>query len=510
MKNGNKKIVFIILDVFMVTICFFFFIWLKPATRAVYLPKYAVPFLILLGIWIIISYMYGKYNFKKVTLPSVNKKIIISNILVIGLISILIFALQVFDLSRQIVFGTFFAATIMELFFGNLYSYIVSSQEAKLLEKEVMHLKFERPKDQLIAPPSIKLPEEYTVSSHIEEFIIDEMGQAEYLYMKQFINPENPHHLVISTTTKFNIDKQPDNFFEAIVNLQRINDIRFINKFFESINVKLPNNGLFIGCVETKNQRKERIFQKYPPVFNSIYYSFDFILKRIFPKFWLTKKLYFFLTRGQNRVITRAETLGRLYSCGFEVVDEHFFPGRFFFVCRKIKEPAYDMKPTYGPFIKLKRVGKNGKIIKVYKFRTMHPYAEYLQEYVYKKNALQEGGKFKDDFRVTTLGKFLRKFWLDELPMFINLFKGDLKIVGVRPISNHYFQLYPTELKEKRNKTKPGLVPPFYADMPKTFDEIVATELRYLNAHDRHPIITDLKYFFRASFNILFKKARSN
>ena len=59
------------------------------------------------------------------------------------------------------------------------------------------------------------------------------------------------------------------------------------------------------------------------------------------------------------------------------------------------------------------------------------------------------GGKFKDDFRVTTEGRFFRKFWLDELPMIINIFKGDMKIVGVRPLSSHYFNLYSEELKAR-------------------------------------------------------------
>ena len=63
------------------------------------------------------------------------------------------------------------------------------------------------------------------------------------------------------------------------------------------------------------------------------------------------------------------------------------------------------------------------KIIKVYKSRTMHPYAEFLQEYVYNTQGLQEGGKFKSDFRVTTIGKIFRAFWIDELPMIINLLK---------------------------------------------------------------------------------------
>ncbi len=141
--------------------------------------------------------------------------------------------------------------------------------------------------------------------------------------------------------------------------------------------------------------------------------------------------------------------------------------------------------------------------------RTMHPYAEYLQEYVYEQSDLQEGGKFKNDFRVHTAGKIMRRFWIDELPMLFNLFKGDLKIVGVRPLSQHYYELYDEELKAKRIKTRPGLVPPFYADMPGTLEEIQASEHRYLDAYMKRPFITDCRYFWKATYNIIFKKARS-
>ena len=61
----------------------------------------------------------------------------------------------------------------------------------------------------------------------------------------------------------------------------------------------------------------------------------------------------------------------------------------------------------------------------------MHAYSEYLQGYVFEKNNLQEVGKFKNDFRVNTVGKIMRRFWLDELPMLFNLLKGDLKLFGV-------------------------------------------------------------------------------
>jgi len=142
--------------------------------------------------------------------------------------------------------------------------------------------------------------------------------------------------------------------------------------------------------------------------------------------------------------------------------------------------------------------------------RTMHPYAEYLQEYVFEKNALQEGGKFKNDFRVSTIGKLMRKLWLDELPMFINLFKGDVKIVGVRPLSQHYFSLYTPELQQLRIKHKPGLIPPFYVDNPKTLEEIMESERKYLEQYEKHPFRTDIKYFFLAIYNIVIKHYRSN
>jgi hypothetical protein len=64
-------------------------------------------------------------------------------------------------------------------------------------------------------------------------------------------------------------------------------------------------------------------------------------------------------------------------------------------------------------------------------------------------------------------------------------------------------------MQQRRSRYKPGLVPPFYVDMPKTFDDIVNSERRYLDAYDKHPWRTDWVYFWRAVNNIVVKKARS-
>lgn len=296
----------------------------------------------------------------------------------------------------------------------------------------------------------------------------------------------------------------------CIINLKRLNDIRFINKFLESANEKLRKGGYFIGCVETCKQREERLLAKYPRPFNRAYAVLDYMAKRVWPKLPYLKKLYFKLTAGRNRVISEMETYGRLYSCGFRLLATLNSEGKLYFIAEKIGKPDYNTEATYGPLIKLKRVGKDGKIIKVRKIRTMAPYSEYIQQFVYERYGLQEGGKMSNDPRISKLGHFMRKYWIDELPMLVNLLRGEMKLVGIRPLSPHYLSLYPPEFAAYRKRFKPGLIPPFYADMPKTFEEIVASEERYLKQYEQKGILTDWQYLYKALYNILIKKARSH
>ncbi|MBA3604313.1 MAG: sugar transferase, partial [Parachlamydiaceae bacterium] len=206
------------------------------------------------------------------------------------------------------------------------------------------------------------------------------------------------------TTNDFNILNNP-NKLKAIINLSKVNDIRFINKFFESINSRLENGDLFICRFETFTARKKRKPIGRVPVIGLIYFVFEFIFMRVFPKLPALKKLYFFVTRGHNRLLSKAETLGRLVSCGFEIENFQSFGGLTYVVTKKIKEPVFDMSPSYGLLYRMPRMSKNGKMIKVYKFRTMHPYAEYLQDYILRVNGYADSGKPADDFRLTPWGK---------------------------------------------------------------------------------------------------------
>ena len=332
------------------------------------------------------------------------------------------------------------------------------------------------------------------LDNFIERNIVNS-STSDFLYL---------NHYEPSQTECAGIDKK------GIIVNKCLNTFRRINKYLEAVNSDLEEGEYFATCLITENQHKNKFFNNRTFLIASMLYFKHFLIHRVLPKIQLTQEAYFKFTNGRYRALSLTEALGRLCCCGFEIVDYQQLGDKTFIISRKENEPAYDMNPTYGPIVKLKRHCNKGKMIEVYKFRTMYPYAEYLQEFVYNKNGLTEGGdNFQNDFRITSWGKILRKYWLDELPMFVNLLSGDLKLIGVRPLSKQYYNLYPKRLKLLRKKTKPGLLPPFYADLPETLDDKIDSEINYLESYLRNPIKTDLKYGYKILKNIIFNNARS-
>jgi lipopolysaccharide/colanic/teichoic acid biosynthesis glycosyltransferase len=498
-------------DVVAITASFVLCVWMKPGVSNAYYSDYFVSFLLFLFVWIIVSFSLEKYNFRQAsTWKAIIKKIMIINLFIFFIITSMMYLLQSFNYSRFIVLGTVGVTTLFELIIGSLYFFFLNAQVR--YDNGVVGRLLNGNKSMAKEKGPVKLTKKTAPKYDFrlrEEYLKNEIGEEAFKYVMRYTAVDSPNTLIIATTTSFNIDAQVQQQFDCILNVKRVNDFRYINKYFESVNAKLAVGGLYIDFLETNNMRKKRILHKFPFGINYLYYALDFMVKRVFPKFTLTKKLYFLLTRGENRVLSKAEAYGRLYSCGFEILDEQLIDKSLYFAAIKVKGPLFPANPSYGPLIALDRIGKGGKTITVYKMRTMHPFAEYLQDYIYERDGLQEGGKFKNDFRVTTLGKILRSFWLDELPMLVNLLKGDLKLFGVRPLSSQYFKLYTPELQRLRIMTKPGLIPPFYVDSPKTLEEIISSELKYLRAYQKHPFRTDWVYCWKAIFNIVFRRYRS-
>lgn len=282
-----------------------------------------------------------------------------------------------------------------------------------------------------------------------------------------------------------------------LVSLKRLNDIRRLNKYllacYEAI---LPGGWLVVKYTAMENVRTGFPF-------------FHFLFHRVFPRLPRVNRVYFSMTKGRNRVLSKAEVWGRLHYCGFEVLDEKNLDGESVVVVRKTRTPSRDANPSYYPVIKLDRVGKDGKIVQIYKIRTMHPYSEYIQKKVFEQNQLSETGKFGEDFRRTGWGKFLRQYWLDEIPQIFDWLRGDLKLVGICAMSEHYFSLYTRKYQELFKKVKPGLVPPLLEENLHDFKQIIEFEQAYLESYLAHPVKTDLRYLGKAFHQIIFKGRRS-
>src|SRR3990172_501278 len=165
------------------------------------------------------------------------------------------------------------------------------------------------------------------------------------------------------------------------INLHRFNDVRYLNKYILKVHEKLKMGGIFIARAETLDIRKPKLFQQHAKPVAQLLHVFHFLYARVMAKLPLLNKLYYFLSRGKNRALSIAEVMGRLYFCGFKIVDLKKTKDDFFFIAQKVKEPVKNVKPSYGIVIKLKRIGRGGKSVYIRKLRTMHPYSEFLQEY---------------------------------------------------------------------------------------------------------------------------------
>jgi lipopolysaccharide/colanic/teichoic acid biosynthesis glycosyltransferase len=295
-----------------------------------------------------------------------------------------------------------------------------------------------------------------------------------------------------------------------LVHTRQINDVRYINQFFEDLNASLNSGDLLVGCFETFTSRRNRKRVYHLPVINKFFLIYEFLFLRVVPKIRGLRSIYFLISKGKGQLLSKAEVLGRLVCCGYEIQDYYVLHGTSWFIAKKVKEPSFDRKASYGPLIRMNRIGVNGKPIRVYKFRTMHPYSEYLHDYVLKQHGYAKSGKPAKDFRLTPWGRILRKYWLDELPQLINVLKGEMKLVGVRPVTQRYFQDIPHDLRELRLTQKPGCIPP-YVSLNRLPDvkSVQLAEKEYILEKLKHPYTTDLRYFFRAIFNIIVRKKRS-
>lgn len=301
-----------------------------------------------------------------------------------------------------------------------------------------------------------------------------------------------------------------DDSSKTFISAARINDLKYINRYMREVNNHLEIDDCFFGYFETFSAKRSKSFRYKIPIISYLIIFLEFIFLRILPKLKYINTLYFFITKGKNRLLSKAEVLGRLVYNGFEILKVESIDGLTYFKVRKKSGHIQKEKTSYGLIFKMKRIGKNGEFFNVYKFRTMHPYSEFIQDYVMNEQGFAASGKFERDFRITPWGKWMRKYWIDELPQLMNLIIGNMKLVGVRPVTESYFNILPEELKKSRIQYKPGCIPPYVSlNVKSTVDEVIEAERNYLERKKQNPFTTDLKFFFYALVNIIFKGKRS-
>ncbi|MFZ5986462.1 MAG: sugar transferase, partial [Bacillota bacterium] len=150
------------------------------------------------------------------------------------------------------------------------------------------------------------------------------------------------------------------------------------------------------------------------------------------------------------------------------------------------------------------RVGLNGRIFKIYKFRTMYIDAEERKKELMAQNQVSGGlmFKIKSDPRITPLGKFLRKTSLDELPQFINVFKGDMSLVGTRPPTVDEVSKYKS-YHRRRISFKPGLTGMWQVSGRSNitdFEEVVKLDTQYI---DEWSIWLDIKIILKTIWVVI-------
>lgn len=176
------------------------------------------------------------------------------------------------------------------------------------------------------------------------------------------------------------------------------------------------------------------------------------------------------------------------------------------FECTLIPDKSLKKKGGTSPLYRSTRVGKDGKEYNFYKIRSMCPGAEDMKKQLIEaglNEADPPAFKMKNDPRITKVGKFLRKFSIDELPQLINIFNGTMSVVGPRsPLPEEVAQY--TEEQKRRLDVKGGLLCLWQIQPDRnslSFDEWVRLDLEYI---EKRSVWLDLKIIFKGAYMVVF------
>lgn len=306
-----------------------------------------------------------------------------------------------------------------------------------------------------------------------------------------------------------------------LLHLPRMNAVRRFNLTLQELTGRVAMGGLLALRYQPLDEELEALRARDRGRFASLRYFLHFLWYRGLPKLPVLEKVYFSAsfawldalvyrrTKKRRRVISRAEMWGRVYFWGFELITERKIGTDHWVLARRTQPAEAQRKPSFFLVARLSKVGLFGHPMHLHKLRTMYPFSEFIQAKIHQDHGLSNTGKFRDDFRLTDYGRWLRKYWLDEIPQLYDWLRGEIKLVGMRATSPHFLSLYPRELYDLYIQTKPGLVPPIFDANTSGFEDITRIELEYLRAYQERPFATDVRCLFTTLHDIFVRGVRS-
>lgn len=158
---------------------------------------------------------------------------------------------------------------------------------------------------------------------------------------------------------------------------------------------------------------------------------------------------------------------------------------------------------SFGPLFLQKRIGKDGAEFTVIKLITMRPESDFSASELQRDYTLGKFGKIEDHPRVTPLGRILRKYWLDEIPQLINVLKGDMQLIGWRPLTGSDLATYSEDFQAAYRREKPGLISPLYAKDVVGREQVEEEGRTYFARLQENRLATKLSYLCQAIWGIV-------
>ena len=270
MKRRSYQALTVLADMVILAASFLIMVWIKPASKAHYLPSHIDYFIILAVFWVIVSLVFGKlHRGKVINLRSLLYRTTVSNFISVSVAILSMYLLQITGHSRLIVFGTITLATAMEIICGICYLAVAKAalQDYQPLSdyKTIKQLT----EEELVGEVSTKeVCEEATreVDPELAEALVNEVGEETATGILNIARGKlNGSSRFVSTTTAFNIASLPLKEYSYLINLHRLNHIKDLDRFLDTVNSKIKQDGHFLCCVETKDLRKKAILQEISP-----------------------------------------------------------------------------------------------------------------------------------------------------------------------------------------------------------------------------------------------------